>query len=102
MLAATEVAETELDDAGGVGTEVDDSSQAGASGLATGRARYTMHEMLRQFAGAQAMPIPSNAEARSAALARHSHYYLGWLQLQTANLLSAPPAYRNGTPGRRL
>ena len=54
--------------------------------LATGRARYTMHEMLRQFADEQAGQHPAT---RVDAQARHSRYYLHWLQQLIPQLVNA-------------
>jgi predicted ATPase len=54
--------------------------------LLGGGARYSMHQLLRQFAGAQLAQRPAE---QVAALGRHSRYYLGLLQAQCDALLDA-------------
>jgi tetratricopeptide (TPR) repeat protein len=84
--AAIEIAETDLLTLAALAQKSMIRLKQAPDSLATGRARYTMHEMLRQFADAQAAQHPA---ARKAALQRHSRYYLQWLHELIPPLLDA-------------
>jgi tetratricopeptide (TPR) repeat protein len=84
--AAMEVAETDLLTLAALAQKSMIRLKQEPATLATGRARYTVHEMLRQFADAQAAQHPA---AREDALERHSRYYLQWLRDQIPPLLDA-------------
>jgi tetratricopeptide (TPR) repeat protein len=88
--AAIEVAETDLLTLAALAQKSMIRPTRAPDGQANGSARYTMHEMLRQFAEAQvAQRPPERATQRASTLQRHSRYYLHWLQQQTPQLLNA-------------
>lgn len=84
--AATEVAQTDLITLAALAQKSMIRFKREHADTDSGRGRYNIHELLRQFVNLEAAQRPA---AKSAAMQRFSHYYLHWVQRLTAQLFSA-------------